>query len=410
MSDSPHLPTGYGRLTREILTRIGNGYKQGVTCLGWFDEACPARERTPLPFSVYSGRQDYGKEEVSLMVTKLQPNVVVGAGDIWMLQALGSDQAKPFPRIAYVPIDSRPIPNSYGVDIGRLGKLVVPSLFGENAVKEEFEVAPVVVPYGVNTALFHPIPDTLSLRDRLCFGDTFIVGTVSRNHFRKNLPCLVKAFARFAEGKKGVALYIHTPIIDQGGIVTDLLDRYKLGGKAFLTRDLQTWRGVDDETLNQIYNLFDVFVLPTMGEGFGLPILEAMACGVPVIATDCSAVTELVQGRGELIRVKEWLTVPPYNVDMAIADVDHLVELLEKLYNDPDLRAEYGRKGREFAEKMTWDRCAEQWAQLLDEVVGDGEIRHRRSTFLHGRDVSEIMGSFTVPLLLSHSAGSNPCW
>ncbi|PIX38186.1 MAG: hypothetical protein COZ56_21115, partial [Armatimonadetes bacterium CG_4_8_14_3_um_filter_58_9] len=107
--------------------------------------------------------------------------------------------------------------------------------------------------------------------------------------------------------------------------------------------------------------------------------LEAMACGVPVVATDCSAVTELVQDRGELIRVKDWLTVGPYNVDMAIADVDHLVELLEKLYRNSDLRAEYGRKGREFAETMTWDRCAERWAQLLDEVAGEAPIRHRRT-------------------------------
>ncbi|NCQ29488.1 MAG: glycosyltransferase family 4 protein, partial [Armatimonadetes bacterium] len=49
-----------------------------------------------------------------------------------------------------------------------------------------------------------------------------------------------------------------------------------------------------------IYNLFDVMVLPTMGEGFGLQFLEAMACGIPVVATDCSAVTELLEGRGEL--------------------------------------------------------------------------------------------------------------
>jgi hypothetical protein len=155
---------------------------------------------------------------------------------------------------------------------------------------------------------------------------------------------------------------------DVGWSLDELLDRYGLAGRSGFTAGLTVATGLEDARLNEIYNLFDVMALPTAGEGFGLPLLESLAAGTPVIATDYSACAEMVKGRGELIQVREFVTGEA-NIERAIADVDHLVELLNKLYENPDLRAEYARKGREFAETMTWNRCAAAWDQLLQEVV-----------------------------------------
>jgi len=84
------------------------------------------------------------------------------------------------------------------------------------------------------------------------------------------------------------------------------------------------FEAVSDADLANIYRAFDVFALPTMGEGFGIPILEAMACGVPVVATACSAVTELLEGHGELIPAIATVVSPPYNQELAVAETGGL--------------------------------------------------------------------------------------
>jgi hypothetical protein len=118
-------------------------------------------------------------------------------------------------------------------------------------------------------------------------------------------------------------------------------------------------------------------VLPTMGEAFGLPIVEAMAAGVPVVATDCSAVSELVEGRGELIPVRAWLTMSWDNAEYALADGAGLVSILERLHTDRELREGYAARGRVFAEQQTWDRTGEAWVDLLSRVISGRPGRRR---------------------------------
>ena len=235
-----------------------------------------------------------------------------------------------------------------------------------------------VIPLGVDGDVFRPLPDRVEVKRRLIPGgeDAFVVGCVARNQPRKQIPTLIKAFARFAHNKGDVFLWLHMAPQDVGWSLEELLDLHGLSGRSGFTSGLTPAIGLPDERLNEVYNAFDVMALPTAGEGFGLPLLESMAAGVPVLATDCSACAELVSGRGELIRVREFVTGEA-NIERAIADEGHLAELLERLYRDRELRAEYGRRGREFAETMTWDRCAELWAELLEEVVADGPAARR---------------------------------
>jgi glycosyltransferase involved in cell wall biosynthesis len=178
------------------------------------------------------------------------------------------------------------------------------------------------------------------------------------------------AFARFSADKDDAVLYLHSDPNDIGWDLLDLLRRFGIFERTRISRFASITHGVSSTKLNEIYNLFDVIVLPTAGEGFGLPILEAMAAGVPVMATNYSACIELVQGRGELIAARDFMTAGRHNIDYAIPDVDDLVTKLNALYQHEDLRRRHGRLGHQFARTLDWSLIVEQWGRAATESGG----------------------------------------
>src|SRR3990172_1813865 len=111
------------------------------------------------------------------------------------------------------------------------------------------------------------------------------------------------------------------------------------------------------EHLPALYAGAEAFAFPSLYEGFGLPLIEAMACGVPVL-TSCVSATAEVAGDAALL-------VDPRSVD-AIRDG------LRRLLLDSDLRAEYARRGIERAAEFSWARAAEETRAVYYRVVGGG--------------------------------------
>lgn len=110
---------------------------------------------------------------------------------------------------------------------------------------------------------------------------------------------------------------------------------------------------VSDEDLVAIYNLATIFVFPSRMEGFGLPILEAMACGCPVV---CGKVSSLPEVAGEAA----------YFVD--IRSVDALAEGIEKVFDDSQLQKELSEKGLEQVKKFSWKKTAEETMEVYKKV------------------------------------------
>jgi glycosyltransferase involved in cell wall biosynthesis len=111
---------------------------------------------------------------------------------------------------------------------------------------------------------------------------------------------------------------------------------------------------VEDEDLAALYSLATVFAYPSLWEGFGLPVLEAMACGTPVLTSDISSLPEVAGAAAVL--------VPPTDVE-AIAD--GLLRLLE----DAALRADLTERGRRQAGSFSWERCARETLSAYNSVV-----------------------------------------
>jgi glycosyltransferase involved in cell wall biosynthesis len=89
-----------------------------------------------------------------------------------------------------------------------------------------------------------------------------------------------------------------------------------------------------------------------------------------VVATDYSACSELVRGRGELVRVLTTTTVGANLIEHAVIDVEHLAACVEKLYRNPGLAKEYSEAGLAFARSLSWDKLMPQWLQLVGSTAG----------------------------------------
>ncbi len=107
-----------------------------------------------------------------------------------------------------------------------------------------------------------------------------------------------------------------------------------------------------------LYRSMDMLLMPTVREGFGLSVVEAMSCGLPVVASDCSAIPELVDhGKGGFL--------------CSVGDVDAFADKINQLADSPRLRKEMGAYNRAKAERMfTVERMVREYKELFDEVLG----------------------------------------
>ena len=199
--------------------------------------------------------------------------------------------------------------------------------------------------------LFKPIDNADALtqiRSRYNLPSDFIlfVGTVEP---RKNLPTLLRAFRRLRDNYRSDAVLA---IAGRRGWLyqeTDkVVDELKLGAA------VRFLGGVPNEELVYLYNAAKLFVFPSHYEGFGLPPLEAMACGTPVIVSNVSSLPEVVGDAGTL--------VDP-------ADVEGLAVAMWRALTDDNLRREMRAKGLRRASIFSWERTARETLAVYRQVA-----------------------------------------
>jgi len=373
VSDSPLVGSGFGRVTREITTRLAKVPGLEVACLGWSYDGWPY-DRARFPLVIYpSHGPSHGPENFERVIHEFKPNVVITLAEIWMIDWLHAHPVRPqFKWIGYFPLDGGPFYSPWEPMLKNVDELVAVSDFGRRVFQDGVPSRRIhVIHHGVDTAAFRPLAERARLKSHERFRGKFVIGCVARNQPRKNIPALVKAFARLCERIDNLHLYLHMNPCDVGYDIVTLLHRYGLEGKADVSGpDFSLHQALEDEQLNRLYNVFDLTVLPSAGEGFGLPIIESFAAGVPVVATDYSACSELVRGRGELVRILTTTTVGANLIEHAVIDVDDLAACVEKLYRNPALAKQYSEAGLAFARSLCWDNLMPQWLQVIRAAAG----------------------------------------
>ena len=209
-----------------------------------------------------------------------------------------------------------------------------------------------VVPGGVEER-FAPVTDPALLaeaRRRLGVGEAPFVLAVGVLEPRKNLNRLMDAFAILKSRQRPSDLKL-VLAGGQGWLVDGILAHH---AHSRVRDDILLPGFVPDHLLPAIYSAASVFAFPSLYEGFGLPILEAMACGTPVVASRASCLPEVAEGASVLIDPD---------------DAEELADALEQTLADDALRADLAMRGRARAAQYTWRRAAEQLLGVYEKVA-----------------------------------------
>ena len=460
VSDSPWAPTGFGTNTRNIGAilyneghHIGYGGCQNPTHIKWSTPWPLNQDKTWAHFEnlpiMYPGQERFGEKSFPQWVSKYKPDVILAHLDFQMFKHMtdgkeatainfpvkkpdGStftrkeksellnnaykeiekQKNKAYKLAVIIPFDGEPSIPAWRQQIEQIEFPVAMSRYGQQGLKKDFDCDATYIPHGVDTNLFKPVLNP-KYGNEIC-PKAFIVGCVARNQHRKNIPRLIKGFAQFVKKRnlspEQAKLILHMDWNDaMGWKFPSFAEHYGIGKYLMspLMGNLDQGQSPSDEVMAQLYNCMDVFVLPTAGEGFGIPTLEAMSCGIPICATNYTTSYELIKcndpeneevpmfpiggnfndpnpngrdqleeddicDRGILIPYKDmwWDTPARAAPQRAIASENAICEALEYYYDNPEKKIAAGIAGRKHAiEHYSWDVIGKRWIDFFNGVT-----------------------------------------
>jgi len=377
LSDGPTTPSGFGNVTRFVcdgLSRLGHD----VHILGWQNTGeVRTWNSTHL---LGTGWHPMGADVLLSHLYRVRPDYLITLADVWWMSFLTEPALAQYFRMSgtrwasYFPIDGHrldgTLPPSWIEILRHADVRIAMARYGQ-ITAARLGVPCDYIPHGVDTSVFRPADDPLDAKRGLGYQGRFVILSDARNQPRKLLHRLLRLFTRFAEGKPDALLHLHCDPSD----AATREDRYSyridedvralgLGEKVRFTRDFSIKRGLPLDELVRIYQAADVHVLASAGEGFGLPTLQAAACGVVPVAPDYSANPELIEGHGAMIRVAEYFP-DEFGIGRAFLDLNDGVAKLDALYADREALSRMSRAARAFAEPYDWARLIPAWDALL---------------------------------------------
>jgi len=458
ISDSPWAPTGFGTNTKNIGAIL---YKKGHHVIyGGCQNPQHGKWGTPWPLGqtkekayfellpiMFPGQERFGEKSFPEWIKRSQPDVVLGHLDFQMFKHMTDARApthvnlplrdekgkiltrkqrydlinKAYKTIAkgtpwklgvIIPYDGEPSIPQWQEQMDNIEYGVAMSRYGQIGLKKDFKKDTTYIPHGVDTGLFKPILNPRYGKDPC--PEAFIVGCVARNQHRKNIPRLIKGYAQFVKNNNltpdKTKLLLHMDWNDAMGWKIESFSK-QYGIEDYLMPPLMgvldAGQALSEEDMAHLYNCMDVFVLPTAGEGFGIPTLEAMSCGVPICATNYTTSWELIKSenpekedipmfplgghfndaspngrdhlekedfceRGILLPYKDmwWDTPTRAAPQRAICSENAICEAIQYYYDNPDKKLAAGKAGRTHAkEHYSWKIVGKRWINWADKIA-----------------------------------------
>lgn len=320
---------------------------------------------TPLP-----------AESLGLVLHEFKPDAILALCEVWQLAGLFA-----FPDLLarthlWLAPDHEDVFDGAADVLERAATVVFAAKFSHRAWGAKLRRKTLHIPHGIDGTFYRPLPaaQTAAIRRALGLAGHFVAAHVGKNCWRKQQPLLVEGWSRFVLGlapqdRGRATLILHTspePAPDTMGWgagcdLVRLVGRHPAEVRATIRFSPPGAR----ESLLALYNAADVHVLTSCGEGFGIPLAEAQACGTPNISADNTSTPEILDGWGVKVRCNSFQIQPDIVAKRPLVDVEALAAAF---------RSEQGRTRDTAAmRKDTLARYSRAdvlaaWRKLLGEV------------------------------------------
>ncbi len=429
-SEASFLHSGYSTYAKELLTRLHNSGKYEIAEFASYgilgdprDSSIPwkyypnaVRDSDPR-FNEYnaSGENAFGKWRFERVVLDFMPDIVFDIRDFWMNSYQKFSVLRQFYNWVVMPtVDSKPQQEEW-LDVYMDADAILSySDWGGEVLKDQTNNKIKYVGSAspaVNLDIFKPI-NMSDAKDALKIpASTKIIGSVMRNQKRKLIPELIQSVRTLLDQfeqqnkdmGKDVYLYLHTSYPDAGWNLPNLLKEHNMGKRVLFTyyckncskihahtftHSIKTCPhcgqktavfpsvsdGVSVEQLSTVYNTFDIYVQYAICEGFGMPQVEAGACGVPIVSIDYSAMSDIVRLlQGYVVQPQTYFKELETEAFRVYPNNDQLVFHLWNFLNlDKEEQSNMRKKVRELTEtNFNWDKTATTWMKVFDEILAN---------------------------------------
>lgn len=420
VTENIKMASGFGTYGKEIINRLYNTGKYEIAelcCYGSPDQFNNTKWLVYCngPMANEPEYNDLHKKNPSVQwgllrfdkaVLDFKPDIVATYRDPWMDGWIADSVLLPFFHWVWMPtVDSQPQKAEWIYNMfNRCDGLLAYSEFGQKVLSEQ--TCGRVVPKGIASPAidynaFKMIEDKRSHKEKYGIPqDSFVIGTVMRNQKRKMFAELMQSVSEYIKesNDKNIYLYIHTSYPEKmGWDITKLMHEYNLGSRLLCTYYCQACRkffpaiyrdgitvckhcknhsaimpgvssGIDHKDLSEIYNLMDMYVQYAICEGFGMPQVEAAACGVPLCGIDYSAMSDVLTNcngfKIDAILEREMET----DADRAKANPAGLKAGIHYYRTYDNIELKRYETARLCRERYNWDRSAKVWEEYFDKV------------------------------------------
>jgi len=367
-SNAPWSISGYGQQVAEILPRmVDEGYDVGcISFYGLEGAKINYQGITCYPKIAHP----WGSDAIEPHSKDFKADIVITLQDIWVLLPEHLRAIKRW--IPIVPIDMQPTPPGILQRLRMAYRIISYSPFGHRQLKDE-GLHSTYIQHTVDTKVFKKL-EKKDIRKQLNIpNDIFLFGMVAANKDNPPRKCfqeVMDAFFKFQEKYPKSGIYFHTVLQHKNGFPIETYAKYLgIAEKIYKIPDYDSMFSVGKKEMPKIYSMMDCLLCPSLNEGFGVPIIEAQSCEVPVIVNDFTAMPDLivddVTGYKTDLIYKRFTPLGSY---VGVPDWRSILDRMERVYHAN--RDWMGKKAREHIQKE-YDSDViykKKWSPFLEKL------------------------------------------